>query len=155
MSSFSTLSLTIFGYMGHNKAEIIMIRAQATPGSGARFSTQYICVCVCVRARVQITRFLCKKIINTSSIKQTTLFMSSWNRICLLNNSNTKLRIEGRLDPTSFIDGFSINFRDRPFLKISETSFFNKVIFFIYNIKRDTRSKLIEELDLKNISILS
>ena len=75
--------------------------------------------------------------------------------ICLLNSSNTKLRIEGRLDPTSFIDGFSINFRNTPFLKISETNFFNRVIFFIFNIRRDTRSKLIEELDLNNLSILS
>ena len=75
--------------------------------------------------------------------------------ICLLISSNTKLRIEDRLDPTSFIDEFSINFRNTPFLKISETSFFNRVIFFIFNIRRDTRSELTEELDLNNLSIPS
>ena len=60
--------------------------------------------------------------------------------MCLLNSSNTKLRIEGRLDPTNLIDGFRINFRNTPVPKISETRFFNRVIFFIYNIMRDTRS---------------
>ena len=67
--------------------------------------------------------------------------MSFRNRICLFIGYNIKLKIEGRLNPTSFINGFNINFQNTPFFKISEIGFFNRIIFFIYNIRSDTRSR--------------
>ena len=40
--------------------------------------------------------------------------------------------------PTSFVNSFSINFGNIPFLEIKKLIFFNNVIFFIYNIRRTT-----------------
>ena len=42
------------------------------------------------------------------------------------------------VNKTSFVNSFSINFRDIPFLEIRKLIFFNSMIFFIYNIRRTT-----------------
>ena len=41
-------------------------------------------------------------------------------------------------NPTNFVNIFSINLRNSPFLEIRDLMFFNIVIFFIYNIRRTT-----------------
>ena len=47
-------------------------------------------------------------------------------------------RMKSIFSPTSFVNGFSINFGNIPFLEIRKLIFFNSVIFFIYNIRRTT-----------------
>ena len=45
--------------------------------------------------------------------------------------------------PTSFVNNFSINLGDIPFLEIrKQLIIFNNVIFFIYNIKRSTSPRV-------------
>ena len=41
-------------------------------------------------------------------------------------------------NPTNFVNIFSTNLRNSPFLEIRDLMFFNIVIFFIYNIRRTT-----------------
>ena len=87
---------------------------------------------------MQITEFFSNKFTNISFRKQATFFMSSWNRKCLFNSSNFVSRMKSIFNPTSFVNSFSINFGDIPFLEIRNLIFFNSLIFFIYNIKRTT-----------------
>ena len=50
--------------------------------------------------------------------------------------------MESTLNKTSFINSFSINFGDVPFLEVrKQLIIFNNVIFFIYNIRRTTSPK--------------
>ena len=87
---------------------------------------------------MQITEFFSNQFTNISFRKQATFFMSFWNRKCLFNSSYFVSRMKSIFSPTSFINNFSINFGNIPFLEIWKLIFFNSVIFFIYNIRRTT-----------------
>ena len=65
--------------------------------------------------------------------------MSFWNRKYLFNISNFVSRMKRIFSPTNFVNIFSINLRNSPFLEIRDLMFFNIVIFFIYNTSRTTR----------------
>ena len=89
---------------------------------------------------MQITKFFSRnKFTNIPFGKQATFFMSFWNREYLFNDSSFVSRMKSTLNKTSFINSFSIKFRDVPFLEIKKQFIvFNIVIFFIYNIRRTT-----------------
>ena len=64
--------------------------------------------------------------------------------------------MKNTFNKTSFINNFSTNFRNIPFMKIKEQLvIINSVIFFVYNIERTIVLDLTKELDLYNLSILS
>ena len=89
---------------------------------------------------MQITEFFSsKEVINILFSKQTAFFMNSRNRENLFNSSSFVSRMKSTFNKTSFINGFSINFRNSPFTKIRDhLIIINSVIFFIYNIRRTT-----------------
>ena len=89
---------------------------------------------------MQITEFFSsKEVINILFSEQTIFFMNSRNRENLFNSSNFVSRMKSTFNKTSFINSFSINFRNSPMTKIrDQLIIINSVIFFIYNIRRTT-----------------
>ena len=88
---------------------------------------------------MQIVEFFSsKKFTNILFRKQAPFFMSFWNRKYLFNNSYFISTMKSIFSPTNFINIFSINLRNSPFLEIKDLTIINIVILFIYNIKRTT-----------------
>ena len=87
---------------------------------------------------MQIIEFFgSNKFTNISFRKQATFFMSFRNREYLFNSSSFVSRIKSTLNKNSFINSFSINSGDVPFLEIrKQLIIINIVMFFIYNIRR-------------------
>ena len=89
---------------------------------------------------MQITEFFSsKEVINIPFSEQTTFLMNFWNRENLFNSSGFVSRIKSTFNKISFINSFSINFRNIPITKIrDQLIIINSVIFIIYNIRRTT-----------------
>ena len=65
--------------------------------------------------------------------------MNSRNKENLYNSSSFVSIMKSTFNKTSFINSFSINFRNSPMTKIrDQLIIINSVIFFIYNIRRTT-----------------